>query len=122
HCAVRQFLGDGGGVNRARVRHADRDIDEHVLGRFAQHPKEAEAGVADGVRNGALGGLGGVPSVDVDAHAHFSDTAHACHGVSYIFLSGEILIGGSLISQSSLAAPASSTGTPEHPALPAQWF
>jgi len=38
------------------------------------------------------------------------------------FLSGEILIGGGLISQSSLAAPASSTGTPDYPALPAQWF
>jgi hypothetical protein len=35
--------------------------------------------VADGVRNRAPGRLGGIPAVDVDAHAHFGDTAYACH-------------------------------------------
>jgi hypothetical protein len=30
HGAIRQFLGDRGGIDRAGVRHADDDIDEHV--------------------------------------------------------------------------------------------
>src|SRR5581483_6440232 len=43
------------------------------------HAEEAEAGVPDGVGYRALRRLGRVLAVDVDAHAHLGDTAHACH-------------------------------------------
>jgi hypothetical protein len=38
--------------------------------------------MADGVRDGAPGGLGGIAPVNIDAHAHFGDTAHTCHQAS----------------------------------------
>src|SRR5947207_5887896 len=77
--SIRKLFGDRSGVNRAWVRHADSDIDKHVVCRFAQHPKESEAGVADRVRDRALGRFGGIAPVNINARAHFSDTAHACH-------------------------------------------
>src|SRR6267154_83907 len=63
------------------VWHTNRDIHEHVLGGFAKHPEEAKAGVANGVGDRAPGGLGGILAMDVNAHAHLGDTAHACHRV-----------------------------------------
>ena len=35
--------------------------------------------MADRIRHRALGGLGRILAVDVDAHAHLGDTAPACH-------------------------------------------
>ena len=59
----------------------DRGLPRRTLHRsgFAQHPEEAEARVADHVGDRAPGGLGGVLAMNIDAHAHFGDTAHACH-------------------------------------------
>src|SRR6201996_382798 len=53
HRSVRQLFGDRCGVDRAGVRHADGDIDEHVVGGLAHHPEKSDAGVADRVRNRA---------------------------------------------------------------------
>src|ERR1044071_533868 len=60
HRTVRQLLGYRCSIHPVRIRHRDHDVDEHVVGGLAQHPEEAEAGMSDGVRDGALGGLGGV--------------------------------------------------------------
>jgi hypothetical protein len=79
HGAVRQFLCDRRGVDAVRIGHGDGDIDEHVLGGLAHHAKKAEARMPDRIGDRAFGGLGAVLAVDVDAHAHFGDTAHACH-------------------------------------------
>jgi hypothetical protein len=79
HGSVWKLGRDRCGVDRAGVRHADGDIDEHILCSLAQHPKKSDAGVADRVGNRAPGGLGGIASVNVNAHAHFGNTAHACH-------------------------------------------
>src|SRR3954468_1777248 len=35
--------------------------------------------MADGVGHRALGGLGGILAMNINAHAHFGNTAHACH-------------------------------------------
>ena len=48
--------------------------------------------MTDGVRHRALGRLGGVLAVNVDAHAHLGDTAHACHGFSNLLLMRAMLV------------------------------
>src|SRR4029450_13966799 len=65
---------------------------------------------AGGVGEGAPGGLGALAPVNVAPHAHFGDTAHACHGISSCRCDRTISIGEGLLSQSSLAAAPSSHG------------
>lgn len=79
HGAVRQLLGDGFLVDGLGVRHCDRDIDEHIVRGLADHPEKPEARMPDRIRHRTLGRFGGVPAVNVDAHAHFGDTANASH-------------------------------------------
>src|SRR5262249_24156500 len=64
-------------VDRLRVRHRYGDIHEHVVRRLPQRADEAEARVADRVRDRAPGGFGGVAAVNIDTHAHLGDTANA---------------------------------------------
>ena len=37
--------------------------------------------MADGVGDRAFGGLGGILAMNINAHAHFGNTAHACHRI-----------------------------------------
>src|SRR5262249_5422308 len=79
HDAVRQFFCHRGSVDRAWIRHADGHIDKHVAGSLAERPEETKARVTYGIRDGALGRLGRVAAVNINAHAHLGDAAHACH-------------------------------------------
>src|SRR5438874_4218322 len=47
HLAVRQFALDRRDVHRLRIRHADRDIDQHAAAARAHVGEERQAGVAD---------------------------------------------------------------------------
>src|SRR5579883_3223807 len=76
---VRQFSCNRLGIDAFRIRYGDRNVNEHIVGGLAQHPEEAEAGMADRIRDRAFGGLGGIPAMDVNAHAHFGDTAYTRH-------------------------------------------
>ena len=67
------------GFSLILIGHRDHDIDEHVMRRLAEQADKADARMPDRIGDRALGGLGGVLAMDVDAHAHFSDTAPACH-------------------------------------------
>src|ERR1041384_5728310 len=46
---------------------------------LAKQADETKARMPDRIRHRTLGSLGGVLAMDVDAHAHLGDTAHACH-------------------------------------------
>ena len=80
HLAVRQLPLHALGVDRGRLRHADRHLHEHAAAALADLLEQRQTGMADGVGDRATGGRGGVEPVDVDAHPKFQDHRLPAHG------------------------------------------